>query len=270
MRKHSYYRHSLAVRVAHWINFTCMVILLMSGLNIFNAHPALYWGNESYTAPPILELAAKDTATGPVGVTTVFGHAFDTTGVLGLSSGPDGEPDQRGFPSWITIPDSQWLAMARHWHFFFAWLFVANGVFYLAHAIWSRHLRRDLAPTSDELRGIGQSVLDHVRFRHPKGEAATRYNVLQKLSYLVVIFGLLPLVILMGWAMSPGLDSVIPGWVDVVGGRQSARALHFFAAMGLLLFFFIHVFEVLISGVFNQLHSMVTGRFKVGVDDEKN
>lgn len=269
-RKRSYYRHSRVVRIAHWINVTCMVVLLMSGLNIFNAHPALYWGNESYRAPPILELAARDTATGPIGVTTLFGHEFDTTGVLGLSRGPDGALDPRGFPSWMTIPGSQWLAMARHWHFFFAWLFVVNGVFYLAHAIWSRHLARDLAPTSEELRGIGQSVLDHLRLRHPKGEAAKRYNVLQKLSYLVVIFGLLPLVIVMGWAMSPGLDSVIPGWVDVVGGRQSARALHFLAALGLLLFFFVHVFEVLISGVFNQLRSMVTGRFDIEVKDEKS
>ena len=264
-----YYRHSLAVRIAHWINFVCLATLLMSGLNIFNAHPALYWGRESYRGTPILELSVKDTPAGPMGVTTVFGYTFDTTGVLGVSRGADGEPAEQGFPSWATIPDSQWLAMARYWHFFFAWLLVFNGIFYLLHSIASRHLARDLAPTKTELRGIGRSLVEHLKFQHPKDEAAKHYNVLQKLAYLVVIFGLLPLVIVMGWAMSPWLDSVLPGWVDIVGGRQSARTLHFLAAFGLLLFFLVHIFEVLISGAVNQVRSMITGRYKVESDDEK-
>jgi len=99
--------------------------------------------------------------------------------------------------------------------------------------------------------------------RHPQGEAARRYNILQKLSYLFVIFGLLPFVILMGWAMSPRLDTVIPGWVDIVGGRQSARSLHFIAAWTIVAFVLVHVFEVIITGVVNNLRSMITGRYSI-------
>jgi thiosulfate reductase cytochrome b subunit len=102
-----------------------------------------------------------------------------------------------------------------------------------------------------------------VRFRHPTGAAAARYNVLQKLTYLAVIFVLLPVMILTGWAMSPRLDTALPGWVDFIGGRQSARTLHFVVAWTLVLFVLVHVFEVLISGVWNNLRSMITGRYRV-------
>lgn len=127
----------------------------------------------------------------------------------------------------------------------------------------SRHLAKDLAPTSQDLHSIGRSVLDHLRFRHPDGEEAKRYNVLQKLTYLIVIFGLVPLLILMGLAMSPRMDALLPGWVDLVGGRQSVRTLHFVAASLLVLFVFVHVFEVVITGFWNNVRSMITGRYDV-------
>jgi thiosulfate reductase cytochrome b subunit len=158
--------------------------------------------------------------------------------------------------------------MGRHWHFFFAWLFVLNGTAYVLYAFFSGHLNRDLLPTRDELRNIGRSIKDHLLFRHPTGEAAKRYNVLQNLAYLVVIFGLLPLVIVAGMAMSPRLDAVFPGWIELLGGRQSARTLHFLAASGLLLFVLVHLFEVIISGVWNQLRSMITGYYTVPGDKE--
>ncbi len=256
------YRHRLPVRVMHWINVVCLTVLLMSGLNIFNAHPALYWGLDSTFADPWVSIGTADTPGGPVGRTTIGGATFDTTGVLGLSE-VDGRPAARAFPSWATIPGPQWLAMARHWHFFFAWLFVINGIAYVLWTILSRHLSRDLVPTKQELRHIGTSIKDHVRFHHPTGEAAKRYNVLQSLSYLVVIFVLLPLVILCGLAMSPRLDAVFPGWVELLGGRQSARTLHFLAATSLLLFVIVHVAEVFIAGVWNEIRSMVTGWYVV-------
>jgi thiosulfate reductase cytochrome b subunit len=225
--KTSYYRHSLAVRILHWINVVALCVLLMSGLQIFNAHPVLNWGKSSYTG-------AAD--------------------FLALT---------HGFPSWMTLPGGQWLAMGRRWHLFFAWVFVVNGLVYVGYTIASRHLQRDLAPTRTDLRSIGRSVIDHLHLRHATGEAARRYNVLQKLTYLFVIFGLLPFVILMGWALSPRLDTLAPGWVDIVGGRQSARTLHFIAAWALVAFVLVHVFEVLISGVVNNLRSMITGRYVV-------
>ena len=262
---HFYYRHRWPVRILHWINALSVTILLMSGLQIFNAHPMLYWGKSSYTgAPPILAMSAKKAEDGDMsGMTEIFGHSFDTTGVLGASKAQNGEMVQRGFPSWATIPGPQWLSMARQWHLFFTWVFVTNGVAYALYAIFSGHLAADLAPTRTDWRSIGQSIKDHLRFRHPAGEAAKHYNILQKLTYLIVIFGLLPLIALMGWAMSPWLDTVIPGWVDVVGGRQSARTLHFVAAWLLVAFALVHVFEVIVSGLWNNLRSMITGRYRV-------
>ena len=254
----------------HWINVLAFILLLMSGLQIFNAHPALYWGKSSYNGrPPILQMDARmDSRGNPVGVTRIFGHAFNTTGVLGLSTGMDGQPTERGFPAWLTLPSQQWLAMARRWHFFFAWVLVINGFAYLIYTLASRHLVRDLMPTRADWRSIGQSITDHLLLRHARGEAARRYNILQKLAYLGVVFGLFPLLILMGWAMSPGLDALFPGWVDVVGGRQSARTIHFVVAWLLVAFVFIHVFEVIVSGFWNNLRSMISGRYRIA--DEKH
>lgn len=255
------YRHRLPVRVMHWINVVCLTILLMSGLQIFNAHPALYWGKDSTFDKPWVSIGAFNAPGGGIaGATTIAGHRFSTDGVLGASTASgESEKTARAFPAWATIPGPQWLSMGRHWHFFFAWLFVLNGIAYVAYAIASGHLTRDLLPTREELRNIGRSIKDHLLFRHETGEAAKRYNVLQNIAYLAVIFGLLPLVIIAGMAMSPRLDAVFTGWIELLGGRQSARTLHFLAATGLLLFVLVHVFEVLISGVWNQLRSMVTG-----------
>jgi thiosulfate reductase cytochrome b subunit len=260
-----YYRHRLPVRIMHWINVLAFFMLLMSGLQIFNAHPALNWGKSSYDGkPPLLQMTASQTPDGKIiGVTQVLGHPFVTTGVLGASRGPGGELVERGFPMWATIPGPQWLSMARRWHFFFAWIFVLNGAAFIAYSIFSRHLARDLAPNRTDWRSIGQSIRDHLLLRHPQGEAEKHYNVLQKLAYLIVIFGLLPLIVLTGWSMSPRLDTVIPGWVDVFGGRQSGRTIHFVLAWLLVGFVLIHVFEAIISGFWNNLRSMISGRYRV-------
>jgi thiosulfate reductase cytochrome b subunit len=228
-----YKRHSLTVRILHWVNVVVLLTLLMSGLQIFNAHPALYWGQSSYSGRPAF---------------------FELSG---------------GFPSWITLPSGQWLAMGRRWHFFFAWLLVINGIAYVVYSIWSRHLSQDLAIRRRDWRSIGRSVLDHLRFRHPQGEAARHYNVLQKLTYLFVIFGLLPFAVLMGLGMSPGLNSIWPGWVDLFGGRQSIRTLHFLAALGIVLFVLIHVFEVAITGLWNNVRSMITGSYEIDEEDSR-
>ena len=260
-----YYRHRLPVRAMHWINVIAFTVLFMSGLQIFNAHPALNWGKSSYNGtPPLLEIGARQAANGSLqGVTRVFGAEFDTTGVLGVSRGADGKPQPSAFPSWMMIPGPQWLSMARSWHFFFAWIFVVNGLLFVLYTIVSRHLTRDLAPSRAELRGIGASIRQHLRFRHATGEAARDYNVLQKLAYLIVIFGLLPAAIVMGFGMSPWFNAAITGWVDIVGGRQSARTIHFIVAWLLVAFVVIHVFQVIITGLWNNLRSMITGRYRI-------
>jgi thiosulfate reductase cytochrome b subunit len=264
---HLYYRHTLPVRVTHWVNAAALAILFMSGLNIFSAHPALYWGKSSYTGRgPVLEITAREASGGVVGITRVLGREFVTTGVLGSAAGPRGQIIERTFPSWLTLPASRWLAMARRWHFFFAWVLVINGLLYLGYSIGSRHLARDLAPTKDDWRAIGRSIVDHLCFRHPVGEAAKRYNVLQKLAYSGVIFVLLPLIVLTGLAMSPWLNSAIPGWVDLLGGRQSARTIHFLVAWLLLAFVFVHVFQVIAGGFWNHLRSMISGRYRIRME----
>ena len=264
LKSYLYYRHPAPIRVMHWINVVCFIVLFMSGLNIFNAHPALNLGKSSYTnEPPILEMRAVIQNGELRGRTDILGYEFDTTGVLAVSDNAAGQAVQRGFPTWMTLPSAKWLSMARQWHFFFAWLFVVNGICYIAYSFRIKHIQNDMAPKKTEWSGIWQSIKDHARFKHDPGEAAKRYNILQKLAYISVIFILLPLIILMGWAMSPFLNSIFPGWVDLFGGRQSARTIHFIVAWLLVGFIFIHVFQVIITGMWNNLRSMITGKFKI-------
>jgi thiosulfate reductase cytochrome b subunit len=127
----------------------------------------------------------------------------------------------------------------------------------------SGHLRRDLTPSRNELKHIGASILEHARLKFPKGDEAKRYNVLQKLAYLAVALVLLPLMLLTGLAMSPAMDAAFPVLLDMFGGRQSARTIHFISATGIVLFVVVHLVMVLISGVWNNLRSMITGRYMI-------
>ena len=203
-----------------------MTVLLMSGLQIFNAHPALYWGHASNFDHPLVAIG--------------------------------------GFPDWATLPGTQWLAMGRRWHFFFAWLFVTNGMVYALLAIFGGHLRSDLLPTRRDLRRIGHSIRQHLRLRFPKGAEAKRYNVLQKLTYLVVLGLLCPAIVLAGLAMSPQLDAGYPWLLWLFGGRQSARTIHFVCAFSLLAFVVIHLVMVVVSGLWNNIRSMLTGWYDIG------
>ncbi len=154
------YRHSLPIRLTHWINMFCLLVLLMSGLQIFNAHPALYWGSDSDFDNPFLAIGPEISDAGEeIGSLRILDqYMFETTGVLGLSS-----EGARAFPSWATLPNSQWLAMGRHWHFTFAWIFLLNGLVYIGYALASGHLRRGLVPTGRQFRHLprttGQSRL---------------------------------------------------------------------------------------------------------------
>lgn len=253
------YRHSVPIRVAHWINAVSLLILIMSGLQIFNAHPALYWGNRSDSSQALLAIRPVRLETGEIkGITTVFGHPFETTGVLGYS-----DRTARAFPAWATIPGPRWLAMGRQWHLFFAWIFVLTGLLYLSYSFLSRHFFRHLLPTRDDWRGIGQEIKGHLLFRHAQGEEATRYNVLQKLAYIAVLFVLAPLMLLTGLSMSPMIDAAFPSLLHLFGGRQGARTLHFIACFSSVGFIAIHVVQVMITGFFNNMRSMITGWFAI-------
>ena len=257
------YRYPLLVRVTHWVNVLCLAILLMSGLQIFNAHPALYWGEESDFARPVLSIYSAHTAAGrPVGVTRVFGRNFETTGVLGWSE-LNGRPMPRAFPGWMTLPSAQDLATGRVWHLFFAWLFVTNGVVYVGHSLGSRRLSRELLPKREQWKRIGSTLRDHLGLRIGGEADAARYNIVQKLAYLIVILAIAPLVVLSGLTMSPALNAAAPWLLDVFGGRQSARTIHFVMTWLLVLFVVVHVVMVLVSGFLNNMRSMTTGWFAV-------
>jgi thiosulfate reductase cytochrome b subunit len=268
LKREVMYRHALVVRVTHWVNVLCLALLLMSGLQIFNYHPALYWGNYGYRGvPSVVSIGSEiDPENGaPVGVTRIAGSSFVTTGVLGVSYDSERGMVRRAFPAWLTLPGEPSLALARDWHFLMAWLFVANGVVYLLFGVLNGHFLRDLAPGADQLRvrRILADVWDHVRLRVPRGEAARRYNVLQKLAYLAVVFLLLPIMVLSGLTMSPAVTAAVPSLFDLFGGRQSARTIHFLVANLLVLFVLVHVAEAFLAGIVNGMRSMITGRYVI-------
>jgi thiosulfate reductase cytochrome b subunit len=261
-----FYRHAIFVRITHWLNAGVLLVMLMSGLQIFNAHPALYWGAQSNFAHPLLSLFALQNGSGQVarGVTQIGPWRFDTTGLLGASR-LDDSLVARGFPAWVTLPGPQWLAMGRVWHFFFAWLFVINGIVFALYAGLSGHIRA-LAPSARDLRNLPHEIVEHAKLRFPEGEAARRYNALQKLAYFTVIFILGPLVVLTGLTMSPTMDAAFPFLPWIFGGRQSARTIHFICAFSFVAFFIVHIAMVVLSGTWNNIRSMITGRYDIEGD----
>lgn len=223
--KLSTYRHSKIVRVTHWINAISIIVLVMSGLQILNAHSMLYWGRQSTFTDPWI--------TAP--------HV----------------------PDWLTLPMQKDLGGGRRWHFFFAWVFLINGLVYLINGMVRRHFADRFVPTKEELRTIGHSVVEHAQLKWPKGEEARRYNVLQKLTYLGIVFLALPLMLVTGIAMSPGLNAAFPWVLDLLGGRQSARTLHFISMVLIVGFTLLHVGLVVLVGFWNEMRSMVTGRYTI-------
>ena len=263
------YRHAVVTRITHWINLVALVLLLMSGLQIFNAHPALYWGQKSTFAAPWVSMTAVERGGEMVGLTKIGPLTLETTGLFGYS-GKLGAQQVRGFPSWSTLPGYRSLVDGRHWHFFFAWVFVLNGLVYLSANLLNGHIKRDLLPTKDQLtaRHLWREVVEHAQLKFPKGEAARRYNGLQKLAYVGIALGVLPLMVLTGLTMSPAVNAGQPWMLWVFGGRQSARTLHFICANLIVIFVLVHVAMVLLSGVWNNLRSMVTGRYAIEVEGE--
>jgi Ni/Fe-hydrogenase b-type cytochrome subunit len=215
-------KHRLSTRLWHWVNLFALAILFMSGLNISNAHPHLYWGQ----------------------------WGFDPR---------DAWLNVVHFPGWATIPGFYSLAGARQWHVLFAWVFAVGLLLYMLVALVNGHFRRDIVTRRKEWRwsAIREDVAAHLRFDFSHGEG--KYNFLQKLAYGVVLFVLLPLMIATGMAISPGSDAAFPWLLELFGGRQSARSIHFIVAWSLFGFLLLHVVLVLLSGPIGQLRDMITG-----------
>jgi thiosulfate reductase cytochrome b subunit len=231
-------RHSLVTRLWHWFNAAVVITMLMSGLMIFNAHPRLYWGKYGANPDP---------------------SWFD----LGRFAAVP-------FPGWITIPSHYSLADARLWHLAFAWLLIVSLLIYLGWTLFSGRLWRSLIPRPAELSPshLWHDIKEHARLRFPGGAAALNYNVLQKLAYAGVLLVLLPGIVLTGLGMSPAMDAAWPWLLDLLGGRQSARSLHFLCASGLVAFFLVHIIMVVLAGPINELRSMLSGWYRLPPERE--
>ncbi len=254
------YRHSGWTRMTHWLWAISVFCLLVSGLQIFNAHPALYIGEESGFAydNAVLRIGAENAEGGPVGYAEVLGYRLPTTGVLGLSE-RGGRPEARGFPAWATLPSYHDLASGRVVHFFFAWILGATLLAWLLASLAGGHLWRDIVPRRRDLAALPADIGDHARFRfHRRRE----YGSLQKLAYAGVLLVIFPLVVATGLAMSPGMNAFAPWLPELFGGRQTARTLHFAAMVALVLFFVVHILMVLAAGPLNEMRSIVTGWYR--------
>jgi len=223
-------RHSAVVRVTHWITTLCFFALLVSGIEIVISHPRFYWGEAgNVLTPALFQLpipASRDS------VPTGYGYVL---------------PDQNGW--------------SRYLHFQAAWGAVLTGLLYGVYGLWTRHFRKNLFPAGGaSWRTLSSEIANHLRFEAPAETEAWSYNVLQRLTYLLVIFVLFPLVIWTGLAMSPAIAGVFPAAVSVLGGQQSARTIHFFVSLSLVLFLFVHVVMVFVAGFGKRMRAMITGR----------
>ena len=215
-------KHSLATRIWHWTNLVCVVVLFMSGLNISNAHRYLYWGDWGF-APEQAWLEVPR------------------------------------FPGWMSLPEVYSLAAARDWHVLMAWPFALALLFMWIAMLANRHFKRDIATSRREWKpsAIWADIKAHARFDFEHGEG--KYNFLQKLAYGLVLGVFLPMLVFTGMSMSPGVEPWLGWLVDLLGGRQSARSLHFIFAWLLFGFFVVHVLLVIVHKPLQQLWAMIAG-----------
>ena len=224
-------RHSALVRITHWITAVCFLALLLTGIEILMSHPRFYWGETgNINTHPLFKIpipASRST------VPTGYGYVL---------------PDQNGW--------------SRYLHFQSAWIAVFTGLLYVIYSFFSGHLRRNLLPAGADFswHAFCAAIADHCRFKRPGAEEAWSYNLLQRLAYLGVIFVLFPLIIWTGLAMSPAVASAFPSAVSILGGQQSARTIHFFVTVFLVLFFLVHVMMIFIAGFWSRMRAMITGR----------
>jgi thiosulfate reductase cytochrome b subunit len=224
-------RHSLLVRVTHWIITVCFFALLVTGVEILISHPRFYWGETgTVQTKPLFQIpipSSRDM------VQTGYGYVL---------------PDQNGW--------------SRALHFQSAWLLVLTGALYGIYGFVTGHFRKSLLPGKTDLswRQISTHVSNHLRFKPPADSEIWSYNLLQRFAYLFVIFVLFPLVIWTGLAMSPAFTAAFPSSVILLGGRQSARTIHFFVSLALVLFLLVHVVMIAVSGFGRRMRAMITGR----------
>jgi thiosulfate reductase cytochrome b subunit len=235
-------RHSALVRITHWITTLCFFALVVTGFEIVISHPRFYWGETgNVLTQPLFKIPIPSSRNL---VPTGYGYVL---------------PDQNGW--------------SRYLHFQAAWVVVLTGLLYVVAIFFNGHLRKDLLPAGGDpsWRTFSHGITSHLRFKRPSGAEAWSYNLIQRLSYLFVIFVLFPLVIWTGLAMSPAFVSAVPAAVFLLGGQQSARTLHFFVSLALLLFVLVHIVMVFVAGFGSRMRAMITGHASpdVNADTER-
>jgi thiosulfate reductase cytochrome b subunit len=223
-------RHSFLVRVTHWITTLSFVALLVSGMELVISHPRFYWGEA-----------------GNIWVTPLFKIPIPASRAM--------VPTGYGY----TLPDQN--GWSRYLHFEAAWILVIAGLLYVISGLVTRHFRDDLLPEKSTFSWgkLAAAIREHLRFQRPDATDACSYNLLQRITYLVVIFGLIPLAIWTGLAMSPAFVSAFPLTVTILGGTQSARTIHFFVSLSLTLFVVVHVLMVVRTGFVRNMKAMTIG-----------
>src|SRR5580698_7190943 len=231
-------RHSALVRATHWITALSFLALLVSGTEILISHPRFYWGENGNVLTPVLFKLPIPSSRSLV--PTGYGYVL---------------PDQNGW--------------SRYLHFQAAWILVLTGLLYVISAFFSGHLRKDLLPGKSDLswRSFSTTIASHLRFKRPGESEAWSYNVLQRFSYLFVIFVLFPLIIWTGLAMSPAFVSAFPVTVTSLGSQQSARTIHFFVTIALVLFLLVHIVMICVAGFRSRMRAMITGKVITGRAD---
>jgi thiosulfate reductase cytochrome b subunit len=245
-----------------------MLVLVMSGLQIFNAAPYLDASDKSNPAKRVLSIGARQVAgdrAHATGITQIFGHSFTTTGLLGYTDDGQGGRTQRAFPGWVTLPGEQDLAVGRRWHLFFGWFLTLSIVLYLVAGAIRKDLRELILRPSD-LPKLWPMQLYYLRLRKDPPPHGT-YNPLQKAAYTIVLFVFIPLIILSGLALSPGIDALNGPLVVAFGGRQFARLWHFVLMTLLIGYFFTHMVLVFGTGAWNNVRSMITGWYTLKEHD---
>ena len=256
-------RHPWPVRLWHWTNALAVTLSLVTGLLIFNIHPSLYWGEDGHAGmPSILSLSVSDPDPKmPRFELRVGSHRWDVTGLMGVI-------DNEGSDQYVLVaapPADFQFGGTRVWHFMSAWILVTAWLAYALYIVAGGRLARFLWPTREDRswRNLAYELRQHLLLKRARGEAAKRYNLLQKASYLIVVLVLMPTLILSGLTMSNSVTAVFPDLFFLFGGRQSARSIHFIAAALLLGFVVIHLLQVLVAGFFNSMRSMLTGRYAI-------
>ena len=228
------HRHNYNVRICHWINVICFTYLLLSGIMMFLQFPELYWGNVGFRGYEAIFKLSN------------WGLTWEEADALG---------------------NRQW---GRNYHFLFAWVFLFNNLIYVGWNLRNRHFSKRMWPGRGELHkdNLKKELNQHLHLRASKGDAAKKYNVFQKLSYLIVIFVLFPFMVISGVAQMPAFTAISPELIDLFGGRQSARTLHTISTLLLVLFVVIHVFEVFVAGAFNHIRAMITGKYYLPAEEK--